>query len=258
MKTVYGPVPSWRFGHSFGIDPICLKKACSFDCVYCQLGKTTEKTVKRREFIRPEDLKKDLKEALEKKVRIDYITFSGTGEPELASNLGELITLVQQLKPDNVPVAVLANSSLMNDKQVRQDLALADVVSAKLDAPDQALFEEVNQPHPSIVFDEMLEGMKKFRKEFKGKFMLQMMFLKQTKNHAREMADIAKQLRPDLVQLDTPLRPCGVKPLSLQEMEEVTQQFEELPNISVYREKKIKTDPLDEKETFERRPGEGW
>lgn len=277
IGIIYGPVPSWRLGNSLGVDPICRKKVCSFDCVYCQLGRTTKKTVERGEFVKVGDMRKELAEALQKsKLQVNVITFSGTGEPELASNLGELIEAAKSLKtqllwgpletpsyeevigatkPSGIPVAVLTNSFLMYERQVRRDLCKADIVFSKLDAPNETPFEKINQPHPEVDFDEMLEGMRKFRGEFDGKYGLQMMFLKENKDYAEEMAGIAREIQPDEIQLNTPLRPCSVEPLSSGEMREVEKHFQGLNHISVYEAKKFKTKPLDLHETLDRRPG---
>ena len=142
-SMVYGPVPSWRLGRSLGIDIIATaSKQCSFDCTYCQLGETHNPVVRRREFVSLARLAEDLARAAG--VPADYATFSGMGEPTLGSNLGEAIRLVRSTL--RVPVAVLTNSSLMSREDVRQDLAEADVVVAKLDAPDEALFRQVNRP----------------------------------------------------------------------------------------------------------------
>ncbi|MCD4740616.1 radical SAM protein [archaeon] len=254
MKTVYGPVPSWRLGASLGIDPICQRKICSFDCIYCQLGKTTELTVKRREFVTVDTVLTDLKEALQRVTSICAVTFSGTGEPELASNLGELIIEVRKVAPKDVPVVVLTNSSLMNQKQVRKDLSHADMVVAKLDAPNRQLFQQISQPHPSIDYHEMLDGMRKFKQEFTGKYTLQMMFTQENKNFAREMASRAKEIKPDDIQLDTPIRPSKTLPLTPQEMMEVKKHFNEFNTISVYEAQKVKAKPINPKETNKRRP----
>jgi wyosine [tRNA(Phe)-imidazoG37] synthetase (radical SAM superfamily) len=92
MKTVYGPVPTWRLGKSLGIDVISVGKICSFDCVHCQLGAKDEMTVRRAKFVEPELIQTDLSEALAALTKgdLDVITFSGIGEPTLASNLGEV------------------------------------------------------------------------------------------------------------------------------------------------------------------------
>ncbi len=253
LKSVYGPVPSWRLGRSLGIDPICKRKVCSFDCVYCQLGRTTEKTIERRTFVREERVEKDLKEIWEKaKGKADVVTLSGTGEPELAKNLGELIGIAKQIT--GLKVVVLTNSSLMDRRSVRNDLAKADVVVAKLDAHNPELFERINRPHPSIKFEHMLEGMRRFRDEFEGKYALQMMFIDLNKAHAKAMRRLAEEIRADEIQIDTPLRPSPVKPLTREEIEKIKRVFEGMNYISVYDRGRPKVEAVDRRETLERRP----
>lgn len=250
MKIIYGPVPSWRFGRSLGIDPVCsLDKVCSFDCVYCQLGRTKTKTLERKPYIGISRMKKEL-EAVDKS-NIDVITFSGTGEPTLNSELGKMIIFAKEF---GFPVVVLTNSSLLSDPQVRKDLCNADIIAAKLDAPNEEVFQKINNPVNEIHFETILNGIKVFRKEFKGKLALQMMFTKLNKQYAKEMADLARELKPDEVQLDTPLRRSAVPPLSTEEMAEIEEEFVSMPVISVYKKKKPETVPFDIHETRLRRP----
>ncbi len=250
MKTIYGPVPSWRFGRSLGVDPVCrMEKICSFDCVYCQLGKTKNKIMERKEYVECARVCREL-EAADKSTS-DVITFSGTSEPTLNLKIGEMIDFAKKF---GLPVVVLTNSSFMHLREVRNALGKADIVSAKLDAPNEKLFQEINKPVKGIHFETILGGMKKFRKEFTGKFALQMMFIESNKGAAGEMAALACELEPDEVQLDTPLRPSPVPPLSAEEMEGVEEFFRGLPIISVYKKKKPKVVPFDIHETAARRP----
>jgi wyosine [tRNA(Phe)-imidazoG37] synthetase (radical SAM superfamily) len=251
-RFVYGPVPSWRLGRSLGIDLIStIGKTCSFDCIYCQLGRIINPLTEREQFVNIANLANELEQV--KHVKADYVTFSGTGEPTLASNLGEAIELTRSIL--RLPVAILTNSSLMPIKAVRQDLCRADVVVAKLDAPSDELFRVINQPVVRYSLTEILEGIKHFRSEYKGKLALQMMFLEANKDYAKEMAGLAKQLAPDQIQLNTPLRPCAVKPLIPEIIESLKREFSDLSNvITVYEAPRVETVPLSRKETQRRRP----
>ncbi len=252
MKTVYGPVPSWRLGRSLGVDPVCAeRKTCSFDCIYCQLGKTLVKTSKRREFISAERLEKDLREALQR-AKADVVTFSGTAEPTLASNLGELVDVVRKLT--GLPVAILTNSSLMGMPEVAKDLSKFDIVVAKLDAPSEALFKKIDQPLPGTTLKGVVAAIKDFKRAFKGRLDLQMMFTEENKGYAKEMADLARGIGPDAVELNTPLRPCAVKPLGPAEMAEIAKRFKGLNAISVYGGKRPKVNVDDIAEVHLRRP----
>lgn len=253
MATVYGPVSSWRLGGSLGIDPICEVNVCSFDCVYCQLGKTTKKTIERDIFVDPKIIEQELKKLLYASKVYDVATISGTGEPELAKNLGEIIDVVR--KVTKLPVTILTNSSLMYEKNVRKDLSKANVVCAKLDAPNDYLFQKINKPHPEINFNSMIEGMIKFRDEFDGKYALQMMFIEENKLHAKEMRELAEKIKPDEIQIDTPFRPCRVPKLSRDELKKVNEVFEGMDYISYYEHPRVrKVKPINQSETLKRRP----
>ncbi len=268
MKYIYGPVPSWRLGKSLGVDPVSTeRKTCSFDCVYCQLGRTINPTIKRKVFIKLDDFvkelilaKKLLRESIlekgldEKELPIDYITFSGLAEPTLAENLSELLKVVHQNMSQ--PVAILTNSSLMTRDDVLRDLLLFDVVVAKIDAPDEILFKKINRPFVNYGIEKIIEQIKLFSKKFKGRLELQMMFIDYNKYFAKEMADIAKEIRPYRVQLNTPLRPSPISPLSVEEMDQIEKEFKGLNVVNVYKAKRPKVVPLDEIETRRRRPSD--
>jgi wyosine [tRNA(Phe)-imidazoG37] synthetase (radical SAM superfamily) len=251
-SIIYGPVPSWRLGRSLGIDLLSTKgKTCSFDCIYCQLGKTVHPLTERKEFVNLDKLAVELKKV--RGIPADYATFSGVGEPTLASNLGEAIKLVKAAL--ELPVAVLTNSSLMSSENVRRDLNLADVVVAKMDAPNEKLFHEINQPTMRYTFAEILRALKLFNKEYQGKLALQMMFVEKNKGYALKMAKIAKQLSPDEVQINTPLRPCAVQPLNPEEIATIRQAFSGLKGVvTVYEASKPEAIPFNLEETLLRRP----
>jgi len=137
MSQIFGPVPSRRLGFSLGIDVIPFK-TCSLDCIYCQLGRTTHKTVKRKEYVSSNQILKELREFLKEKKKVDYITFSGSGEPTLNSNIGKMIN--KNKKITSIPVAVLTNGTLLYYPQVREDLLEADLVIPSLDAVSEKVF----------------------------------------------------------------------------------------------------------------------
>ena len=174
MKTVYGPVPSWRLGKSLGIDVISVRKICSFDCVYCQLGAKDKMTVRR----------------------------------------------------------------------------------AKFDAPNAAVLKKINRPHPSLSFKTILDGLKAFGRVYEGAFELQIMVINENARHVEELASRAAELKPDRVELNTPLRRCPVKPLGRAELKAVKDIFEEkgLNTISVYEAGEVEVTSINHKETLRRRP----
>jgi len=249
-RYIYGPVPSWRLGSSLGVDPISKgEKICTFDCVYCQLGKRRCVGDERAIFVSAEEVMKEIISL--PPLKIDYITFSGTGEPTLAENLGEMIKAVRRIRPERI--AVLTNSSLMHREDVMKELFSVDLVVAKLDAPSQAIFDRVNKPMSGIRFEAVARSIKDFRSRYKGKLALQIMFIEENKTFAKELARIAGEIAPDEVQLNTPLRPCGVKPLTKDEMAAIEWHFRGLNTVSVYKADKKAVEPISSDDTLKRR-----
>lgn len=252
-KYIYGPVFSWRLGRSLGIDPLSqAEKVCTYDCLYCQVGRASEFKCKRSVFVSTREIMEEIKKL--PPVGIDYITFSGRGEPTLALNLGEMIRAVKDVRKEKI--AVITNSSLLNEKEVREDLALADLVMAKLDAGTSGSFQSINNPSPDIKFEDMLLGIKKFRRGYKGKFALQIMFVEKNKNEAIELANLCREIKPAEIQINTPLRPSGVSPLSKEELKEIIGRFNNIDGvkvISVYDVEKKKVIPFTKEDTCKRR-----
>jgi len=250
MKYIYGPVPSWRLGKSLGVDLISGDKTCTFDCIYCQLGKTKRHIIKRGIFLSTSEIIKELESLPE--LEIDYITLSGTGEPTLATNLGEVISEIKKRFKNRI--AVLTNSSLMYDPQVRKELSQADLVVAKLDAPNEKIFKIVNQPTNGVTLHMIVEGIKKFNEEYPLKLALQIMLVPQNKEYAADLATLAKEIKPVEVEINTPLRPCPVKPLPPDELTKIKELFKPLKVYSVYDVERPEAKPMDLKETLKRRP----
>ncbi|MFN5515576.1 MAG: radical SAM protein, partial [Cyanobacteriota bacterium] len=173
FQSVYGPVRSWRYGCSLGIDPIGPVSVCSFNCVYCQLGEIEQITQRRRVFVPTARILGDL-QAFDL-TPVEVVTLSGSGEPTLALNLGEILGALRDVT--NKPLLVLTNATLLADPQVRRQLAQADRVALKLDAWSAEQLVRVNRPAPGLDFPAMLEGMETFSAEFEGELALQTMIL---------------------------------------------------------------------------------
>ena len=202
---IFGPVPSRRLGRSLGVDLVPLK-TCTYDCIYCQLGRTTCKTVEPREHVPIDDVLRELQARLE--AQPDYITLSGSGEPTLYSRTGELIGRIKAMT--DIPVAVLTNGSLLWRAEVRRQLTGADLVIPSLDGGDDAMFQAVDRPHEDITFDRMLKGLIDFRSEFQGQYWLEVVLLAGYNAIEAEVAKLAncvKLIGPDRVQLNTATRP---------------------------------------------------
>jgi len=194
MKTlVFGPVPSRRLGRSLGINNI-LPKTCTYSCVYCQVGKTTNKTVDRQAFYKPEELTREVKRKNNKVTvrneKIDYLTFVPDGEPTLDLNISEEIL---SLKQTGMPTAVITNASLLWRDDVKEDLQEADFVSLKVDAVSEGLWRRVNRPHKDIKLNMVLKGIREFTEEFRGTLVSETMLIGNT-DYGNEFERIAEFL----------------------------------------------------------------
>lgn len=206
-KYLYGPVPSRRLGRSLGVD-IIPYKICTYDCIYCQLGRTTQKTVERKEYVPFADVKKDIEDTLSRGVKADYITISGSGEPTLHSKLHHLTRAIKEMT--DIPLAVITNGSLLGDAAVRDALAYADLVVPSLDAGDETMFAYVNRPHPEITFENMVTGLVDFRQQFRNTMWLEVLLLDGTPGldaGVEKIAQLTERIQPDMVQLNTVARP---------------------------------------------------
>lgn len=210
FTSVYGPVQSWRFGRSLGIDPIGPLSTCSFNCVYCQLGEIEHQSDHRQLFIPTFKIQQDLRALPAYQIdagQIDTVTLSGSGEPTLAQNLGEILALAKQML--HRPVGVLTNGSLLHNPTVCAELALADWVAVKLDAVSADGLRRVNRPVASCSLSQLWEGLRQFRQRYSGHLAIQTMLLADWS--ASDQAEYSQQmqvLRPDEIQLNTPTRPC--------------------------------------------------
>jgi len=208
-RYVFGPVPSRRLGRSLGVDLVPIN-ACSFDCIYCQLGRTGAKTTQRDEYAPLDRVVSDLRECLTRSPRPDYITLSGSGEPTLYGRLGELIEAIKTLTP--IPVAILTNGSLFSDPQVRVQCNQADLVLPSLDAGDEQTFLTVNRPAADISFDGYVEGLRQFCRQRTCAVWLEVFVLSGINDSPRQMnriRNIVDTLRVDRVQLNTAVRPTA-------------------------------------------------
>jgi wyosine [tRNA(Phe)-imidazoG37] synthetase (radical SAM superfamily) len=178
MKTlVFGPVPSRRLGRSLGINNIP-PKTCTYSGVYCQVGKTTNKTVDRQVFYKPEELAKEVKrknnEVTARNEEIDYLTFVPDGEPTLDLNISKEISSLNQT---GILTAVITNASLLWRNDVIEDLQEADFVSLKVDTVSKDLWRKVNRPHKDLKLNMVLEGIREFTEEFRGTIVTETMLI---------------------------------------------------------------------------------
>lgn len=201
--TVYGPVPSWRVGASLGVDLIVETSICSFNCIYCQLGNIVEVTAQRREFVPTEKVIRDLEQSNWR--QSDVVTFSGSGEPTLATNLGAVNAAIQERT--GLPTLLLTNGALLHIPEVRADVNGIDRVFVKLDAATPETFKRINRPAAGVSLESIVAGAKAFRADYSGYFGLQCMFMPANFGEAEAVAALAKDIAPDEIQLNTPRRP---------------------------------------------------
>jgi len=230
MKYLYGPVASRRLGLSLGVDIVPFK-VCTLNCVYCQLGETTEMTTERKEYVPIKEVLAELREVISRDLQADFITIGGSGEPTLNSRLGELIDGIRKIT--KIPVAILTNGTLLYRRDVRADCAKADVVLPSLDAGDKRAFEEVNCPHKDILIENLISGLCLFRKEFAGQIWLEVFLIEGLNTDADQIAKIKEaieRIQPDKIQLNTAVRPttrAGINKVDPQKLQEIAQQLGE-------------------------------
>jgi wyosine [tRNA(Phe)-imidazoG37] synthetase (radical SAM superfamily) len=232
---LYGPVPSRRLGRSLGID-LVPHKICTYDCIYCQIGNTTEKTLARKEYVPVKEIMEEVERFLkEGTASIDYLSLSGSGEPTLHSQICSVIEGIKAIT--SIPVAVITNGSLLYEEEIRQDLLHADIVLPSLDAVSSEVFMKINRPRPGFSTEKVIEGLVEFRKAFKGQIWLEILFCKGVNDGKEELLRMKKvidRIQPDRIHLNTVVRPPSEKwavPLNQKEMEEIRAFFGEKASI---------------------------
>ncbi len=233
MKYLFGPVPSRRLGISLGVDLVPYK-VCSLNCVYCEVGRTTNLTIERKEYIPINEVINELQDYLNQKPELDFITFSGQGEPTLNSGLGEVINFIKDNYPE-YKVAVITNGTLFSNKKVRYEVSRADVLLPSLDAVSELSFLKINRPNRNLNIDKIIEGLIKLRSEFIGKIYLELFFipgLNDTNEELNLLKETTQKIKPDLVQLNTLDRPGTedfVKAVTQKELLRIKDFLEPLP-----------------------------
>lgn len=229
-RHTYGPVPSRRFGLSLGVDLVPYK-VCCYDCLYCQVGRTTELTAGRQSFVPPEEVAAEVEEVLRSGTRADCVTLSGSGEPTLHRGLGDVEAALRRVT--SLPLVLLTNGGLLWDQEVAGAAARFDVVAPTLAAADQATFARLNRPHPSIDHSRMLEGLRTFSRRFRGQLRLEVMLARGVNDSLpmlRALAELVRSLGSPQVDLNTVVRPPAYEvasPLSAEEMEAARRLLEQ-------------------------------
>lgn len=200
-------MPSRRLGRSLGIDLVPLK-TCSFDCLFCQAGLTSSRTLERREYAPVLEVIAEIDAWLSSGGTADYITLSGSGEPTLHSRFGDVLDAVRERC--SIETALLTNSSLLYLPEVRSAACKADLVKVSLSAWNQGSFEDINRPHPDLEFKNIVEGLRSLRGEFSGKLWMEVFVLAGMNDRAesvQKIAALADNICPDRIHLNTVARP---------------------------------------------------
>lgn len=239
---IFGPVPSRRLGKSLGINNV-RPKTCSYSCVYCQLGITERMQLEREEFYTVKELQEKLEKTLadldERKEELDYITFVADGEPTLDKNLGKSLKMIKELT--GIKTAVISNASLIAQKEIRDELKEADWVSLKCDAVSEEIWKKVDRPYGKLDISKIKEGMKKFSKEFKGKFLTETMLVKGINDKREELEKIAEfiaKLDTDSSYVAIPTRPPAEENVEGPSAEKINMA------VQIFKEKGINTEYL--------------
>ena len=215
FKYLFGPVPSRRFGLSLGVD-LMPRKTCTLDCIFCEVGPTTQRTLIRKEYVPTEEVLRELADWFALNLKADFITVTGSGEPTLHTRFGEVLAAIRAQgrgRPHaGVRSALLTNSTLLHLPEVRASAALADVVKVSLSAWDQASFAAITRPVNGVEFGRLVDGLRKFRQDFSGELWMEVFIvpgLNALRNQVEAIAALARTIRPDRVQLNTAVRPTA-------------------------------------------------
>ncbi len=232
MRYIYGPVHSRRLGLSLGVS-LSPSKVCNFDCIYCQLGKSPNKQMLREGGADIRMIFGEIRAWLEnhphESSRLDYITFSGLGEPTLHSGLGELIRLTKGLT--SIPLAVITNASLLSHREVREQISPVELIVPSLDAVEEAIFSQIDRPHGDISVSEIINGLIQLRKEYKGKIWLEIMLIKGVNDssaHINAFKEVIGEINPDKIQLNSPVRTTaegGIRALEEKKLKDIKKSF---------------------------------
>ena len=230
---VFGPVPSRRLGKSIGINNIP-PKICSYSCVYCQLGTSLKMATDRQSYYDPNDLLVEVKEKIRNAEindeSIDYLTIVPDGEPTLDKNLGKLIDLI---KPLGFKIAVITNSTLLKEPDVRHEIGKADWISVKVDALDVKIWKKIDRPHKNIAFDSMLNGIRTFSQEYDGTLVTETMLVRDLNDDVKKIAEFIKDINPSTAYLSIPTRPPALKWVKAPEEQKINKAYQIFKDFSL-------------------------
>ncbi len=233
-RYLFGPVPSRRLGISLGVD-LVPAKTCSFDCIFCQVGRTVTLVTERKEYVPVSEVKDEIRDWINRGGKADFITLAGSGEPTLNSGFGSVIDAIHDLS--HVRTALLSNGSLFHLPEVRSAASKADLVKVSLGAWDRFSFEKLNKPHSDIKFASVLEGLRLFGKDYDGELWLEVFVvagINDSQDSIRRIAGLARDVRPDHIHLNTVVRPpadSSAMPVSPELLERLAALFSPVAEV---------------------------
>jgi len=224
FKHLFGPIASRRLGISLGVDLVPYK-TCSLDCIYCECGKTTHLTNQRAIFAPTQTVTTELQTYLSQSPQLDVVTFSGAGEPTLASNIGEVIAFLKTNFP-SYQVAVITNGTLLNDLMLQDALLHADIVIPSLDSATPDGFQKINLPCRTISIENVIDGIISFRKRYAGRLLLEIFIIPGINDTNEELLILkktAERINPNEIQLNALDRPGTQKNIPIPSFEKLNE-----------------------------------
>ena len=206
-KHVFGPVPSRRLGISLGVD-LVVSKSCNLNCIFCECGATKKIQLERQRF-------KDMNEILEeisnvlKDIKPDYITFSGSGEPTLSLDLGNISRAIKEDLKYQGKICLITNSLLLADEKLMKELEYIDLIVPTLNTLTQDIFEKIVRPDYRTSVEEIRKGFINLNKSnYKGKIWIEIFILENVNDSDENFVNIAnflksENIRYDKIQLNT-------------------------------------------------------
>ena len=206
-KHVFGPVPSRRLGVSLGVD-LVVSKSCNLNCIFCECGATKKIQLKRQRFKDMNEILDEIQSVL-KVIKPDYITFSGSGEPTLSLDLGNISKAIKENLKYKGKICLITNSLLLADKQVIKELEYIDLIIPTLNTLRQDIFEKIVRPDYRTSVDEIKKGFINLNNSnYKGKIWIEIFILENINDNKENFIEIAnflnsENIRYDKIQLNT-------------------------------------------------------
>ena len=228
-KYLFGPVPSRRLGISLGVD-LVPHKTCSLNCVYCECGRTTNLTIEIKEYVPTKVVLSELSHFLDTQPKLDYITFSGSGEPTLHSGIGEIVRFLKDSFPF-YKIALLTNGTLFYQQGLINDVKAVDLILPSLDTASDQIFRKLNRPARVLKIETIIDGLAELRSQFNGQIWLEVFIvpgLNDTKNEIDQLKKAIQRFKPDKIQLNTLDRPgtdSWVEPAAKETLENIASRL---------------------------------